>query len=101
MSHSLPTATTDTAANAFGSLAIRGVDAMQRLANGIETPAARIVEVVGSMAAAINAVSGQIGSGDTIVVPLDAERMRPLPLWTAVTTIIFNLAVAVAAVAGI
>ena len=62
-------ATTDTAANAFGSLAIRGVDAMQRLANGIETPAARIVEVVGSMAAAINAVSGQIGSGDTIVVP--------------------------------
>ena len=61
--------TTDTAAGAFGSLAIRGVDAMQRLANGIETPAARIVEVVGSMAAAINAVSGQIGSGDTIVVP--------------------------------
>lgn len=61
--------TTDTAASAFGSLAIRGVDAMQRLANGIETPAARIVEVVGSMAAAINAVSGQIGSGDTIVVP--------------------------------
>lgn len=62
-------ATTDTAANAFGSLAIRGVDAMQRLANGIETPAARIVEVVGSMAAAINAVSGQIGSGQTITVP--------------------------------
>ncbi len=36
--------------------------------------------------------------GDTIVVPMDAERMRPLPLWTAVTTIIYNLAVAVAAV---
>jgi protein involved in polysaccharide export with SLBB domain len=36
--------------------------------------------------------------GDTIVVPLDAERMRPLPLWTAVTTIIFNMAVAVAAI---
>jgi polysaccharide biosynthesis/export protein len=36
--------------------------------------------------------------GDTVVVPLDAERMRPLPLWTAVTTIIYNLAVAVAAV---
>ncbi len=36
--------------------------------------------------------------GDTIVVPLDAERMRALPLWTAVTTIIYNLAVAVAAV---
>jgi protein involved in polysaccharide export with SLBB domain len=42
--------------------------------------------------------SGQIEPGDTIVVPLDAERMRPLPLWTAVTTIIYNLAVAVAAV---
>jgi polysaccharide export outer membrane protein len=39
-----------------------------------------------------------ISPGDTIVVPLDAERMRPLPLWTAVTTIIYNLAVAVAAV---
>jgi protein involved in polysaccharide export with SLBB domain len=39
-----------------------------------------------------------IQPGDTIVVPLDAERMRPLPLWTAVSTIIFNLAVAVAAV---
>ncbi len=45
--------------------------------------------------------SGSIQPGDTIVVPLDAERMRPLPLWTAVTTIVFNLAVAVAAVAGI
>ena len=36
--------------------------------------------------------------GDTIVVPLDVDRMRPLPLWAAVTTIIYNLAVAVAAV---
>jgi protein involved in polysaccharide export with SLBB domain len=40
----------------------------------------------------------QLEPGDTVVVPLDAERMRPLPLWTAVTTIIYNLAVAVAAV---
>jgi polysaccharide biosynthesis/export protein len=40
----------------------------------------------------------EIRPGDTIVVPLDAERMRALPLWTAVTTIIYNLAVAVAAV---
>jgi hypothetical protein len=31
-------------------------------------------------------------------VPLDAERMRPLPMWQAVTSILFNLAVAVAAV---
>jgi protein involved in polysaccharide export with SLBB domain len=36
--------------------------------------------------------------GDTIVVPLDTERLPPLPLWTSVTTIIYNLAVAVAAV---
>ena len=40
----------------------------------------------------------QIAPGDTIVVPMDVERMRPLPLWSAVTSIIFNLAVAVAAV---
>jgi polysaccharide export outer membrane protein len=42
--------------------------------------------------------SRDIQPGDTIVVPLDAERMRPLPLWTAVTTILYNIAVAVAAV---
>ncbi|MBX3705071.1 MAG: SLBB domain-containing protein [Pseudomonadales bacterium] len=36
--------------------------------------------------------------GDTIVVPADVERMRPLPLWTAVTTIVYNMAVAVAAI---
>jgi polysaccharide export outer membrane protein len=40
----------------------------------------------------------KIEPGDTVVVPLDADRMRPLPLWTAVTTIIYNMAVAVAAV---
>jgi polysaccharide export outer membrane protein len=39
-----------------------------------------------------------IRTGDTIVVPLDTERMRPLPFWTAVTTIIYNLAIAAAAV---
>jgi protein involved in polysaccharide export with SLBB domain len=42
--------------------------------------------------------SAAIRPGDTVVVPLDAGKMRPLPLWTAVTTIIYNLAVAVAAV---
>jgi len=45
--------------------------------------------------------SGSVQPGDTIVVPLDAERMRPLPLWTAVTTIIYNLAVAVAAIGSL
>jgi polysaccharide biosynthesis/export protein len=39
-----------------------------------------------------------IRPGDTVVVPLDAERVRPLPLWTAVTTIIYNLAVALSAI---
>jgi protein involved in polysaccharide export with SLBB domain len=42
--------------------------------------------------------AGGIEPGDTIVVPLDAERMRPLTLWTAVSTIVYNMAIAVAAV---
>jgi polysaccharide export outer membrane protein len=36
--------------------------------------------------------------GDTIVVPLDTERVKGLPLWTSVTQIIYNLAVALLAV---
>jgi len=36
--------------------------------------------------------------GDTIVVPLDAEHMPALPLWQAVTSIIYNVAIAAAAV---
>jgi polysaccharide biosynthesis/export protein len=39
--------------------------------------------------------------GDTIVVPLDTERVRGLPLWQAVTTIIYNLAVALLAVRSV
>jgi polysaccharide export outer membrane protein len=35
-----------------------------------------------------------IRPGDTIVAPLDTERMRPLPFWTAVTTLIYNVAIA-------
>jgi len=42
--------------------------------------------------------SVEMRPGDTIVVPLDTERIRGLPLWTAVTTIIYNLAVALLAV---
>lgn len=41
-----------------------------------------------------------IRPGDTIVVPLDTERMRPLPFWTAVTQIVYHLAVSVAAVSS-
>ncbi len=43
----------------------------------------------------------EIHPGDTIVVPLDTERVRSLPLWQAVTTIIYNLAVALLAVRSV
>ncbi len=36
--------------------------------------------------------------GDTIVVPLDTEKMPALPLWQAVTQIVYNIAIAAAAV---
>jgi polysaccharide biosynthesis/export protein len=36
--------------------------------------------------------------GDTVVVPLDTERMPALPLWQAVTSILYNLAISAAAV---
>jgi protein involved in polysaccharide export with SLBB domain len=39
-----------------------------------------------------------IKPGDSIVVPLDTERMPRLPLWQAVTQILYNVAVSVAAV---
>lgn len=39
-----------------------------------------------------------IRPGDTIVVPLDTERMPALPFWQAVTQIIYNLAISAAAV---
>jgi polysaccharide export outer membrane protein len=48
-----------------------------------------------------SAGSEDIRPGDTIVVPLDTDRMRALPLWTAVTTIIYNLSVAVAAIGSL
>jgi protein involved in polysaccharide export with SLBB domain len=42
----------------------------------------------------------EIQPGDTIVVPLDTERMRPLPFWQAVTSIVYNLAISAAAVSS-
>jgi polysaccharide export outer membrane protein len=39
-----------------------------------------------------------IKPGDTVVVPLDTERLPPLPFWQAVTGIIYNVAIAAAAV---
>jgi protein involved in polysaccharide export with SLBB domain len=37
--------------------------------------------------------SMEMRPGDTIVVPMDTERVRALPLWVAITTIIYNLAI--------
>jgi polysaccharide export outer membrane protein len=42
--------------------------------------------------------STEIHPGDTIVVPLDTERVRALPIWQSVTTIIYNLAIALLAI---
>jgi len=42
--------------------------------------------------------SVDIRPGDTIVVPLNTERVAALPLWTSVTTIIYNLAIALLAI---
>ncbi len=39
-----------------------------------------------------------IQPGDSIVVPLDSERIPKLPMWQAVTQIIYNLTVAFAAI---
>ena len=43
---------------------------------------------------------GNVGirPGDTIVVPLDTDRMRPLTFWGNVTQILYQGAIAVAAV---
>jgi protein involved in polysaccharide export with SLBB domain len=63
-----------------------------------------IIRANGSVAAAPSAGwfsrggSRDVRPGDTIVVPLDAQQMRPLTVWTSVTQILYNIAVAVAAV---
>jgi polysaccharide biosynthesis/export protein len=46
----------------------------------------------------INSHEVKIHPGDTIVVPLDTERLPPLPMWQAITQILYNVAVSVAAV---
>ena len=67
-----------------------------------------VVRADGSVVAASNSpywfrrgTNVELEPGDTVVVPLDAERMRPLALWTSVTTIIYNLAVTLAAISSI
>jgi len=45
-----------------------------------------------------NSEAMKIHPGDTIVVPLNTEQLPPLPMWEAITTILYNIAVSVAAV---
>jgi len=45
--------------------------------------------------------SSNLKPGDSIVVPLDAEYMNNLTLWTSATTIMYNTAVAIAAISGL
>jgi polysaccharide export outer membrane protein len=58
-------------------------------ANGLVEPAASGWWIFSSTA--------DVKPGDTIVIPLDVERMRPLTLWASVTQIIYQIAVSVAA----
>jgi protein involved in polysaccharide export with SLBB domain len=63
-----------------------------------------IVRADGSVAASEAAgwfsrdAPSSVNPGDTVVVPLDADRVKPLSFWTSVTQILYNIAVAVAAV---
>ncbi len=43
----------------------------------------------------------EIRAGDAIIVPLDIDRVPALALWQSSTSIIYNLAVAVAAISGL
>ncbi|WP_287816239.1 SLBB domain-containing protein [Idiomarina sp.] len=45
--------------------------------------------------------NSQLGPGDTIIVPMDTTYMENLELWSKVTGIIYNSAVALAAINGI
>ncbi len=54
--------------------------------------------VAGSGSAWFSRANAEIQPGDTVVVPLDIDRLPALPTWTSITQILYNLAVAVAAV---
>ena len=40
----------------------------------------------------------EVRPGDTIVAPIEVDRVRPLSLWASVTQIVYNMAIAAAAV---
>ena len=42
-----------------------------------------------------------VRAGDTIVVPLDVDRMPRLALWQSSTSIVYNLAIAAAAIGSL
>lgn len=54
--------------------------------------------VVAQSSSWMGARATEVRPGDTVIVPFDAEKMRPLPMWTAITTIIYNLAIAATAI---
>jgi polysaccharide biosynthesis/export protein len=61
-----------------------------------------VVHADGSVAANTGARwfegSAEMRPGDTIVVPMDVERLPALPFWQAVTSILYNVTIAVAAI---
>jgi len=69
-----------------------------------DTKRTYIVRANGSVVSAENSRWFARGSqvaikpGDTVVVPLDTERLPTLPLWQAITQIVYNLAIAAAAI---
>lgn len=76
------------------------------LTNRADGKRAYVVRADGSVVASTGGWFGKRGDmniqpGDTIVVPLDTERLPPLPLWQAVTGILYNAAVALAAISSL
>lgn len=55
--------------------------------------------VVGNQSRSFSKSTGfDIEPGDTIVVPLHTDKVKPITLWTSPTQIVYNLAIGTAAV---
>lgn len=59
------------------------------------------VKIMGKSKSWFASNNSALQPGDTIVVPLDSDYINNLDLWSAATDIIFNTAVALAAIGGI
>ena len=63
-----------------------------------------VVRADGSVVSGINgnffsrSSSNSIQAGDTVVVPMNFEIVAPIALWTSVTQILYNTAIAVTAI---